>query len=125
MEELVDDLLAHGYMVSGDGSRVLVKGIDLSGKAIIKLDANTNTFVISSHTCWQFAVYIALLNMIMSTIFGLIKHPNVDKVDWLLLVVGVPLVLTGFVSMIIGEINVQPIRKIVRLANAKRSSCVV
>ncbi|EGU17565.1 hypothetical protein SX4_2342 [Vibrio mimicus SX-4] len=40
---------------------------------------------------------------------------------WFSFSVGIPVVITGFVSAIIAEIQLQPIRQIVRMANSKLS----
>lgn len=53
MEEIIDQLVAQGYEVSGSNSSIRVKMGALTSKAIIRKSAYSNTFVVSTHTWTQ------------------------------------------------------------------------
>ena len=122
MEEIIDQLVAQGYEVSGDNSNIRVKMGPLTGKAIICKSAYSNTFVVSTHTWVQLIALTLLLFSILSSLFSQWGQPELSGAMWFSFSVGIPVVIMGFVSAIIAEIHLQPVRQIVRMANSKLSS---
>ncbi|MFN1603162.1 hypothetical protein [Vibrio harveyi] len=121
MEELIDELVAQGYEVSGGNSSIKVKMGALTGKAIIRKSAYSNTFVVSTHTWTQLIALTIALSSILSSIFSQWDQPELSGAMWFSFSVGIPVVIMGFVSAIIAEIHLQPVRQIVRMANSKLS----
>ncbi|KFA99521.1 hypothetical protein [Vibrio sp. ER1A] len=124
MEEIIDQLVALGYEVSGNDVSIRVKMSALTGKAIIRKSAYSNTFVVSTHTWTQLIALTLLLSSILSSIFSQWEQPELSTAMWFSFCVGIPVVIKGFASAIIAEIHLQPIRQIVRMANSKLSSPV-
>ncbi|OCP52740.1 hypothetical protein AKH05_22975 [Vibrio parahaemolyticus] len=124
MEEIIDQLVAQGYEVSGSNSSIRVKMGALMGKAIIRKSAYSNTFVVSTHTWTQLMALTLALFSILSSLFSQWGQPELSGAMWFSFSVGIPVVIMGFVSAIIAEIHLQPVRQIVRMANSKLSSPV-
>ncbi|NRF17525.1 MULTISPECIES: hypothetical protein [Vibrio] len=124
MEEIIDQLVAQGYEVSGSSSSIRVKMGALTGKAIIRKSAYSNTFVVSTHTWTQLIALTLALFSILSSLFSQWGQPELSGAMWFSFSVGIPVVIMGFVSAIIAEIHLQPVRQIVRMANSKLSSPV-
>ncbi|MFH4817847.1 hypothetical protein [Vibrio alginolyticus] len=124
MEEIIDKLVAQGYEVSGSNSSIRVKMGALTGKAIIRKSAYSNTFVVSTHTWTQLIALTLALFSILSSLFSQWGQPELSGAMWFSFSVGIPVVIMGFVSAIIAEIHLQPVRQIVRMANSKLSSPV-
>ncbi|BBL92391.1 hypothetical protein VroAM7_50440 (plasmid) [Vibrio rotiferianus] len=121
MEEIIDELVAGGYEVSGSNSSIRVKMGGLTGKAIIRKSAYSNTFVVSTHTWTQLIALTIALSSILSSIFSQWGQEELSGATWFSFSVGIPVVIMGFVSAIIAEIHLLPVRKIVRIANSKLS----
>ncbi|AYO04183.1 hypothetical protein ACPSLY_06915 [Vibrio parahaemolyticus] len=124
MEEIIDQLVAQGYEVSGSNSSIRVKIGALTGKAIIRKNAYSNTFVVSTHTWTQLIALTLALFSILSSLFSQWGQPELSGAMWFSFSVGIPVVIMGFVSAIIAEIHLQPVCQIVRMANSKLSSPV-
>ncbi|EGQ8176537.1 hypothetical protein RV072_004478 [Vibrio vulnificus] len=78
MEELIDELVAQGYEVSGSNSSIRVKMGALTGKAVIRKSAYSNTFVVSTHTWTQLIVLTIALSSILSSIFSQWEQPELS-----------------------------------------------
>ncbi|HHX8522958.1 TPA: hypothetical protein ACVO3F_004546 [Vibrio diabolicus] len=124
MEEIIDQLVAQGYEVSGSNSSIRVKMGALTGKVIIRKSAYSNTFVVSTHTWTQLIALTLALFSILSSLYSQWGQPELSGAMWFSFSVGIPVVIMGFVSAIIAEIHLQPVRQIVRMANSKLSSPV-
>ncbi|EJL6960909.1 hypothetical protein NMT32_003525 [Vibrio cholerae] len=120
MEKIIDELVAQGYEVSGSSSSIRVNMGALTGKAIIRKSVYSNTFVVT-HTWTQLIALTLVFSSILSSIFSQWGQPELSGAMWFSFSVGIPVVITGFVSTIIAEIQLQPIRQIVRMANSKLS----
>ncbi|ELH3492502.1 hypothetical protein RPZ97_004154 [Vibrio vulnificus] len=120
MEEIIDELVAQGYEVSGSNSSIRVKMGGLTGKAVIRKSVYSNTFVVATHTWTQLIALTLALSSILSSIFSQWGQPELSGAMWFSFSVGIPAVLTGFVSAVISEIHLQPVRQIVRMANSKQ-----
>ncbi|MEF1170483.1 hypothetical protein QTO07_25835, partial [Vibrio campbellii] len=108
----------------GSNSSIRVKMGALTGKAIIRKSAYSNTFVVSTHTWTQLISLTLALFSILSSLFSQWGQPELSGAMWFSFSVGIPVVIMGFVSAIIAEIHLQPVRQIVRMANSKLSSPV-
>ncbi|WP_162674670.1 hypothetical protein [Vibrio variabilis] len=125
MEKVIDELVAQGYEVSGSDSSVRVKIGALTGKAVIRKSAYSNTFVISTHTWAQLLSLTLLLSAVLSSLLSQWGQVEASWSMWFSIVIAIPMIIAGFISVIISEIQLQPVRKIVRLANSKLSRPVV
>ncbi len=114
VEKIIDELVAQGYEVSGSSSSIRVNMGVLTGKAIIRKSVYSNTFVVSTHTWTQLIALTLVFSSILSSIFSQWGQPELSGAMWFSFSVGIPVVITGFVSAIIAEIQLQPIRQIVR-----------
>ena len=70
MEEIIDELVAQGYEVSGSNSSIRVKMGGLTGKAVIRKSVYSNTFVVATHTWTQLIALTLALSSILSSIFS-------------------------------------------------------
>ncbi|MFA0519968.1 hypothetical protein AB4501_23770, partial [Vibrio sp. 10N.222.55.E8] len=57
---------------------------------------------------------------ILSSIFSQWGQPELSGAMWFSFSIGIPVVIMGFVSVVIAEIHLQPVRQIVRMANSKQ-----
>ncbi|MCG9786837.1 hypothetical protein L1D61_06720 [Vibrio mediterranei] len=122
MEPIVDELIAQGYEVTGSDSMLQVKLGGLSGKAGIRKSTYSNTYVFTNNTVLMLIINTGLLSSILSSLYiGFLEQKNFDVYNWGLVTVGAPLIIAGYICLIIREIQMQPIRRIVRLANVKVS----
>ncbi|HDY7648876.1 hypothetical protein [Vibrio vulnificus] len=122
MEKIIDQLVSQGYEVSGSNSIIRVKIGGLAGKATIRKNHYSNTFVVSSHTWIQLLSLTLVFSSIMSSLYSQWSQPELSKSIWFGLSVGIPVIIIGYVSAIISEIQLQPIRQVVRMANSQLSS---
>ncbi|MFH0261354.1 hypothetical protein ACGRH2_13185 [Vibrio barjaei] len=122
MEPIVDELVAQGYEVTGSDSMLQVKLGGLSGRAGIRKSTYSNTYVFTNNTVLMLIINTGLLSSILSSLYiGFLEQKNFDVYNWGLVTVGVPLIIAGYICLIIREIQMQPIQRIVRLANVKVS----
>ncbi|USD33756.1 MULTISPECIES: hypothetical protein [Vibrio] len=122
MEQIVDELIAQGYEVTGSDSMIQVKLGGLSGKAGIRKSTYSNSYVFTNNTVLMLIINTALLSSFLSSLYiGLLEQKDFDVYNWATLTIGIPSIIAGYICLIISEIQMQPIRKIVRLANAKIS----
>ncbi|WP_434999732.1 hypothetical protein ACRZ5S_18030 [Vibrio scophthalmi] len=120
MEEIIDELVAQGYEVSGGNSGIRVKMGGLTGKAVIRKSVYPNTFVVATHSWTQLIALTLAFSSILSSIFSQWGQPELSGAMWFSFSVGIPVVIMGFVSVVISEIHLQPVRQIVRMANSKQ-----
>nr|WP_233090609.1 hypothetical protein [Vibrio sp. IB15] len=120
VEEIIDELVAQGYEVSGSNSSIRVKMGGLTGKAVIRKSAYSNTFVVATHTWTQLIALTLVLSSTLSSILSQWGQPELSGAMWFSFSVGIPVVIMGFVSAVISEIHLQPVRQIVRMANSKQ-----
>ncbi|KLN63753.1 hypothetical protein [Vibrio sp. VPAP30] len=121
MEKIIDELIAQGYEVSGSNSSIRVRMGAVTGKVVIRKSAYSNTFVVSTHTWIQLIALTLMLSSLLSSIFSQWGQPEISGAMWFSFSIGIPIVITGFVTAIIAEIQLQPVRQIVRIANSKLS----
>ncbi|EGQ9976229.1 hypothetical protein FWP56_22305 [Vibrio vulnificus] len=121
MEKIIDELVAQGFEVSGNDSSVRVKIGALTGKAIIRKSAYSNTFVVSTHTWIQLLGLTLVLASNLSSVLSEWGQPEVSSSLWFSIVIIIPITIACFISIIISEIQLQPVRQIVRMANSKLS----
>ncbi len=99
-----------------------VKLGSLSGTAGIRKSSYSNIYVFTNNTVLMLVINTGLLSSILSSLYiGLLELKNFDVYSWGLVTVGVPLIIVGYICLIISEIQMQPIRRIVWLANVKVS----
>ncbi len=122
VEKIIDQLVSQGYEVSGSNSRIRVKIGGFAGKATIRNNHYSNTFVVSSHTWIQLLSLTLVFSSIMSSLYSQWGQPELSGSVWFGLSVGIPIIIVGYVSAIISEIQLQPIRQVVRMANSQLSS---
>ncbi|CAH8189362.1 conserved hypothetical protein [Vibrio aestuarianus] len=120
MEEIIDELVAQGYEVSGGNSSIRVKMGGLTGKALIRKSVYSNTFVVVTHSWTQLIALTLAFSSILSSIFSQWGQPELSGAMWFSFSIGIPVVIMGFVSVVIVEIHLQPVRQIVRMANSKQ-----
>ncbi|OAJ94236.1 hypothetical protein [Vibrio bivalvicida] len=125
MEKIIDELIAQGYEVSGSNSSIRVRMGAVTGKVVIRKSAYSNTFVVSTHTWIQLIALTLMLSSLLSSIFSQWGQPEISGAMWFSFSIGIPIVITGFVTAIIAEIQLQPVRQIVRIVNSKLSPPVV
>ncbi|MGR5325862.1 hypothetical protein ACP3VZ_19125 [Vibrio sp. PNB22_2_2] len=121
MEKIIDELVAQGFEISGNDSSVRVKMGALTGKAIIRKSAYSNTYVVSTHTWIQLLGLTLVLSSILSSILSEWGQPEVSGSMWFSIVIMIPIIIASFISVIVSEIQLQPVRQIVRMANSKLS----
>lgn len=121
MENIIDELVAQGYEVSGGDSGIKVKISAITGKAIIRKNAYSNRFVVSSHSWVQLAGLSLIFFSILLSLFSFWGESTLSGSLLYIVSIGIPLVFLGFVSVIIAEIHLQPVRQIVRMTNMKLS----
>ncbi|EPO2288612.1 hypothetical protein ACT7JZ_004557 [Vibrio parahaemolyticus] len=129
MEEIIDQLVSQGYEISGSNSKIRVKNSKIrvkiggfAGKATISKNHYSSTFVVSSHTWIQLLSLTLIFSSIMSSLYSQWGQPELSGSVWFGLSVGIPVIVVGYVSAIISEIQLQPIRQVVRMANSRLSS---
>tara|TARA_Y100001956_G_scaffold46813_1_gene45490 strand:- start:665 stop:1051 length:387 start_codon:yes stop_codon:yes gene_type:complete len=121
MENIIDELVAQGFEVSGGDSGIKVKISAITGKATIRKNAYSNRFVVSSHSWVQLAGLSLTFFSILLSLFSFWGQSTPSGTLLYIVSIGIPLVFSGFVSVIIAEIQLQPVRQIVRMANMRLS----
>ena len=121
MENIIDELVAQGFEVSGGDSGIKVKISAITGKATIRKNAYSNRFVVSSHSWVQLAGLSLIFFSILLSLFSFWGQSTPSGTLLYIVSIGIPLVFSGFVSVIIAEIQLQPVRQIVRMANMRLS----